>query len=382
MGQVVGQVVAATADPLVAPPGRVPDEALGEDVRRRRRRSRPRRRARTGRGRRPRRPAAATGRARPGPVGRRRRRRARRTRRGRRRSRACGPGAAAGAAGRRCRPPASPATTAPRTPGRLPSAMTTSTPDQVAILAAASFDAMPPLPTSLPGPPATASSRWSISTTSSMSEASSACRGSAVSRPGVSVSRTSRSAPTRWATRALSRSLSPKRISSSATASFSLTTGTTPSSSRWASVPRACRYCWRWTKSSGASSTWPASRSCGARPSCQARISRCWPTAETAWRTAGSVGRGPWRPRADHPAAMAPDVTTTTSRPCRCWSAISAPSRPTTSRSVSPSDVVTVDEPTLTTRIGRLIDGPGDGRPPGGRRRARRRRGPRRPGTR
>ena len=39
-------------------------------------------------------------------------------------------------------------------PGRFPSAMTTSTPDQVAIFAAASFEAIPPLPAAVPGPPA------------------------------------------------------------------------------------------------------------------------------------------------------------------------------------------------------------------------------------
>ena len=123
-----------------------------------------------------------------------------------------------------------------------------------------------------------------------MSDASVSRRGSAVSRPGVSVSKTRSSAPTRCATSAASRSLSPKRISSSATASFSLTTGTTPSAARWRSVPRACRYCVRWTKSSGASSTWPASTPCGSKPSCHIRISRCWPTADTAWSTAGSEG--------------------------------------------------------------------------------------------
>ena len=47
--------------------------------------------------------------------------------------------------------------------------MTASTPDQVAILAAASLEAMPPLPAWDPGPPAISSSSWSISTTSSMS---------------------------------------------------------------------------------------------------------------------------------------------------------------------------------------------------------------------
>ena len=62
-----------------------------------------------------------------------------------------------------------------------------------------------------------------------MSDAPAPSRGSAVSRPAVSVSSTSSAAPTRWATRAARRSLSPKRISSSAMASFSLTTGTTPS---------------------------------------------------------------------------------------------------------------------------------------------------------
>ena len=73
----------------------------------------------------------------------------------------------------------------------------------------------------------------------------------------MSVSSTRRSAATRWATSAASRSLSPKRISSSEVASFSFTTGTTPSSSSRDRVWRAWRYCWRWTKSSGASRTWP-----------------------------------------------------------------------------------------------------------------------------
>ena len=68
--------------------------------------------------------------------------------------------------------PASPASAAASTPGRPASAITVCTPDQVAILAAASFEAMPPLPTALPGPPARRSSCWSISTTSSISDAS------------------------------------------------------------------------------------------------------------------------------------------------------------------------------------------------------------------
>ena len=112
---------------------------------------------------------------------------------------------------------------------RTASAMTACTPDQVAILAAASFEDMPPLPMAVPGAPGQLLElRWSISTTSSMRERPATVLGSAVSRPGVSVRSTRSSARTRWATRAASRSLSPKRISSSATASFSFTTGTTP----------------------------------------------------------------------------------------------------------------------------------------------------------
>ena len=122
-----------------------------------------------------------------------------------------------------------------------------------------------------PGPPAMDSSSWSISTTSSISEVSDSRRGSPVSSPAVSVSRTRSPAPTRWATSAASRSLSPKRISSSATASFSFTTGTTPSSSRRPRVCRAWRYWLRWTKSSGASSTWPAISPWAARASLQTR---------------------------------------------------------------------------------------------------------------
>ena len=61
-------------------------------------------------------------------------------------------------------------------------------------------------------------------------------RGSPSYRPSTSDSRTSASARTRWATSAASRSLSPNRISSVATASFSFTTGTTPSCSSRSSV--------------------------------------------------------------------------------------------------------------------------------------------------
>ena len=119
-----------------------------------------------------RRRAAATRRARAGPGGRRRRRRrcpdepTAKAIQSLRAGEALRPGAA-----RPCRP-------RPRRPRRRPArrggaapAITARTPDQAAILAAASFEAMPPLPRRLPVPPARASSAWSTSTISSMSDA-------------------------------------------------------------------------------------------------------------------------------------------------------------------------------------------------------------------
>ena len=110
----------------------------------------------------------------------------------------------------------------------------------------------------------------STRTISSMSDASSSRRGSEVKTPAASVSSTNSSAPTSWATRAAMRSLSPNRISSSATASFSLTIGSTSSSSNRVSVERAWRYCRRLTKSVGANSTWPGTT----RPSMASKTSR------------------------------------------------------------------------------------------------------------
>ncbi len=189
--------------------------------------------------------------------------------------------------------------------------------------------------------------------TSSINDASATCFGSAVNSPGVSVSRAMRSAPTRFDTRAARRSLSPKRISSSATASFSLTMGTTPSSSRWSRVWRACRYCWRWKKSSGASSTWPATRPCRANSSIQAWTSSGWPTAETAWSTAGSLERVRPSPSADQPAAMAPELTTTTRRDSARTCAICAQIDLMAAASTWPPSVVTDEVPSFTTNTGR-----------------------------
>ena len=239
-GEVLGEVLGAPPDPLGPARGRAADEALGEhravgadDLHRvvgpegARDRHHARRRA-------------ATGPRRPGPAGPRRRPPA---------SRPSGRAKAIQslrAPSRTERGPEDRARPRPRrprrrasTPGRSPSAMTASTPDQVAILAAASLEAMPPLPhRGARAPGHLLEAGWSISTTSSMREASS-------TRPGVGGEQARRcrsgapagrrrpgGPPGRPAGRCR-RSGSPRRPP----ASFSLTTGTTPSSSRWREGP-------------------------------------------------------------------------------------------------------------------------------------------------
>ena len=114
---------------------------------------------------------------------------------------------------------------------------TTGMPAPVAIRAASTLVCMPPVPS--PAAPVlpirTAVEVGGRSRTSGTSELPGAA-GSASYRPSTSESSTSRSAWTRWATSAASRSLSPNRISVVATVSFSLTIGSTPSSSSLAKV--------------------------------------------------------------------------------------------------------------------------------------------------
>ena len=168
-------------------------------------------------------------------------------------------------AARPCPTPGTPATASASTPSRSAAAMTARTPDQAAILAAATFDAMPPLPRAVPGAAGQRLERV-VDLDDLLDERRRRVEaGVGGEQPGrVGEQHEQVGARRRWATRAASRSLSPKRISSSAMASFSLTTGTTPSSSSRPSVPRAWRYCWRTPKSSGASSTWPPTRPCAA----------------------------------------------------------------------------------------------------------------------
>ena len=74
--------------------------------------------------------------------------------------------------------------------------MTARTPDQLARRAAPSFEAMPPLPRLVPVEPAETESKGSSAATLLINVASGFVRGSAVYKPGMSVSRTSTSALT------------------------------------------------------------------------------------------------------------------------------------------------------------------------------------------
>ncbi|CAB4639265.1 unannotated protein [freshwater metagenome] len=87
--------------------------------------------------------------------------------------------------------------------------MTAVTPDQDAIRAAASFDAMPPLPRSVPAPDVETASKGSSAATTGITVASGFVRGSAVYKPAVSVRSTNMSALTKCESNDARWSLSP-----------------------------------------------------------------------------------------------------------------------------------------------------------------------------
>jgi len=108
----------------------------------------------------------------------------------------------------------------------IPAAITTVVPERLARSAAWSLVSMPPVP-NFPAVLRRIQTNCGIDgvTISWISSADGSVRGSAVKSPGWSVSITSRSASIRFATSADKLSLSPRRISSVATVSFSLTIG-------------------------------------------------------------------------------------------------------------------------------------------------------------
>ena len=138
-------------------------------------------------------------------------------------------------------PTAAPPAAAAIVPGSRPLAITVGIPAAVAISAATTLERIPPEPRGDAVCPMSRGSRALKSVTSVTSCAEGSRCGSAVNTPPASVSRRSRSAPSRIATWAARKSLLPNEISSVVVVSFSLITGTTRHSSSLRSVWRALR---------------------------------------------------------------------------------------------------------------------------------------------
>ncbi len=113
---------------------------------------------------------------------------------------------------------------------------------------------------------------------------------------------------------AASWSLSPNRISSTATVSFSLMMGTAPSSIRASRALRALSHRSRSARSAWVSSTCATWRSSAPNARSHRCMSADWPTAAAACRRAMSLGRAVMPKRA-RPRAIAPDDTTNICRP-------------------------------------------------------------------
>ena len=166
----------------------------------------------------------------------------------------------------------------------------------------------------------------------------------------MSESSTRASAPTRCATSAESRSLSPNRISLVATVSFSLTIATACSARsrsrvRWALVWEA-----RIEISCAVSSTCPTVRPYRANAALHEFTSATCPTLAAACLVARSFGRRD-NPSGSMPAAMAPDDTMTTSVPAFIRASIASASPASRPASNTPDGVVSALVPTLTTRL-------------------------------
>ena len=209
---------------------------------------------------------------------------------------------------------------------------------------------MPPVPTAVVESPADPMIRASIFSTTGMSSAVGSSEGFAVYRPSISERVTQRSADTRQLTSAASVSLSPNLISSTVVVSFSLTMGTTPSSTRRVSASRACRYedrravSWRVSRTREVLS--PAARNTS---SYAADRMHC-PTEAHACRLGMSAGLRS-NPRCGAPQAMAPELTTTRFHPrprsSEAWDASWAMK----SRRSTRSRPTSVEEPILTTMV-------------------------------
>ncbi len=165
----------------------------------------------------------------------------------------------------------------------------------------------------------------------------------------MSESSTTRSALTIVATSAASESLSPKRISSTATVSFSLTTGTAPECQQplegVARVQERLAMPGVVTREQHLADRHARARRRAPRTSRSARPDP--PTPRPA-ATACPPDASPW-PSRSTPAAIAPDETSTGCQPRSFSSQIWSTSDATYSASMPAARPASVDEPTLTT---------------------------------
>jgi hypothetical protein len=174
---------------------------------------------------------------------------------------------------------------------------------------------MPPVPWAA-APPASARTSSVRCSTTGMRMAVGSVWGSAVNKPGAPVKSTTTSAFTRPAVAAARVSLSPSLISATPTVSFSLMIGTTPFSKSTMSACWALRQRRRSLRSSWVSRIWATSTSNQSKAWAQRPMRRDCPAAAAACRVGRSAGLVD-RPSAVSPSAIAPDETTTTSRPSR-----------------------------------------------------------------
>ena len=196
-------------------------------------------------------------------------------------------------------------------PGVSPHPINTAQPDFVATLAASILVAIPPIAVGLVVP----SAIFSISELISLTNGTSTPEFTDVIKPFAVVRIIRSSACVREARRADNMSLSPNFNSSSLIESFSLTTGTTPLSSRESIVSFTFIDLASSLKSSRVNKIWAAKKPWALRADFHACISSLCPTEAHERSTDKSSGLEA-RPSFPMPKPTAPELTSTTSIPC------------------------------------------------------------------
>ena len=188
-----------------------------------------------------------------------------------------------------------------------------------------------------------------MASTTWISGADGSSRGLRSCRPSMSVRMMSASARTSRATSAESVSLSPKTISSTATVSFSLMMGSAPMSSRRSKAFSMFMRRRRSSTQSRVSSTWAVTWPYSLNSLSYMYISSHWPTAAQACRPPMSCGRRSSL-SLPTPTPMAPEETSTISRPAFFRSESTRARSRMRRRFSLPVSCVSVEVPTLNTR--------------------------------